>query len=472
MKRHALGICIWLCVLCTLSFGQMIVKNSDESELIRVTHEGYVGIGSTEPEAKLWILGSRYHPSDNYAGSAAAIDLSLTDEKRHFAFTGVTKMPLTASSGILDRVGSAGHLYISDQTSYGSENFGASGLLGSFLYGGSWDGIPGPAMVGSLGNINLEYAHWSDLAKNATRIAVMGYNPNLSATDYGLYISADQNYISGRVGIGKTTPDAKLVVAGSTNYLGSSLALTLHAYDVNVAEDLRHVCISGTTKMPVAGGALNLDRMGVSGHLWVHNNETINNGEIAGATGILGMYASDGAWGGPAPTTMAGVVGNINMEYSHWTDLAKNSNRIAILGYNPNSKPTDYGLYVTAVQNYLTGRLGIGTIPDAAYALDVAGVIRANNVSPSDQRLKTNIQKIDNALDKLAALQGVTFEWLDQNMGSGTQLGLIAQQVETTLPEVVTQDSKGIKAIAYYELTALLIEAVKELKTEVEALKK
>jgi trimeric autotransporter adhesin len=68
-------------------------------------------------------------------------------------------------------------------------------------------------------------------------------------------------------------------------------------------------------------------------------------------------------------------------------------------------------------------------------------------------------------------LQGVTYEWkMDEYPGfgltEGKQIGLIAQDVEKVLPELVSEDKDGYKAVSYTKLTAVLVEAVKELKAE------
>ncbi|OQY53573.1 MAG: hypothetical protein DRR08_18225 [Candidatus Parabeggiatoa sp. nov. 2] len=110
----------------------------------------------------------------------------------------------------------------------------------------------------------------------------------------------------------------------------------------------------------------------------------------------------------------------------------------------------------------------MGTITPQ-YKLDVNGTIRGNNVSPSDLRLKQNIQPLENPLAKVEQLRGVSFEWKEQN--AGRQIGMIAQEVEKALPELVSTDGEGYKSIAYDKMTAVLVGAVKALKAENEALK-
>ncbi len=91
----------------------------------------------------------------------------------------------------------------------------------------------------------------------------------------------------------------------------------------------------------------------------------------------------------------------------------------------------------------------------------------------SDEQAKTNVRAIDDAVGTLRQLRGVTYDWVGRagsNEPAG-QLGLIAQEVETVVPQAVTRDS-GRCGITYTSFIPLLIEAVKELKNEVDALHK
>ena len=89
----------------------------------------------------------------------------------------------------------------------------------------------------------------------------------------------------------------------------------------------------------------------------------------------------------------------------------------------------------------------------------------------SDERLKENIETVENALDKVTALRGVYFD-MKANPGV-RKLGLIAQEVEEIIPEVVSiaDDEMGTKSVAYANMVGLLIEAIKDLKDEVDQLK-
>jgi hypothetical protein len=105
-------------------------------------------------------------------------------------------------------------------------------------------------------------------------------------------------------------------------------------------------------------------------------------------------------------------------------------------------------------------------------ALTVTGDITA--FYTSDARLKTDVVRIPNALDKVSAIGGYTFKWneiaKDKDL-SVREAGVIAQEIETVLPEAVKTREDGYKGVDYEKLVPLLIEAIKDLRAEVELLK-
>jgi hypothetical protein len=91
--------------------------------------------------------------------------------------------------------------------------------------------------------------------------------------------------------------------------------------------------------------------------------------------------------------------------------------------------------------------------------------------STSDQRLKKNIVTIPNALDKVLAMRGVTFNWRDSTMPK-RMMGMIAQEVLQVVPELVFQNSNdGFYGINYGETAGLLVEAIKEQQKTIQELK-
>ena len=95
---------------------------------------------------------------------------------------------------------------------------------------------------------------------------------------------------------------------------------------------------------------------------------------------------------------------------------------------------------------------------------------QGNVTAYSDERLKDNIEPIENAVHKLKAIQGVTYNRNDIE-GNPRQTGVVAQQVERVLPEVVMTNDDGIKTVAYGNMVGLLIEAIKEQQDEIERLR-
>ena len=100
--------------------------------------------------------------------------------------------------------------------------------------------------------------------------------------------------------------------------------------------------------------------------------------------------------------------------------------------------------------------------------VSVTGDISATGTvcSTSDRRVKDNIKTIENALDKVDNLRGVSY-----TKDGKTEVGVIAQEVEEVVPEVVQTNEAGMKSVAYGNLVGVLIESVKELKAEIEDLR-
>jgi uncharacterized protein YlzI (FlbEa/FlbD family) len=115
----------------------------------------------------------------------------------------------------------------------------------------------------------------------------------------------------------------------------------------------------------------------------------------------------------------------------------------------------------------------------AATSLVIGGAITATGditaFYSSDIALKENLINIPNPLEKLSKISGYMFDWKDHKdpdvLGEGHDVGIIAQEVEKVLPEVVITRANGKKAVNYQKIIPLLIESIKELKNEVESLK-
>jgi hypothetical protein len=103
-----------------------------------------------------------------------------------------------------------------------------------------------------------------------------------------------------------------------------------------------------------------------------------------------------------------------------------------------------------------------------SYRPDTGTLNAKGFVSTSDITKKKNIRTIDNALDIVDSLDGVRFDWIDNNTPS---LGLIAQNVEQVLPELVEILPDGTKAVSYGNIIGVLIEAIKQQQTQINELR-
>jgi hypothetical protein len=98
--------------------------------------------------------------------------------------------------------------------------------------------------------------------------------------------------------------------------------------------------------------------------------------------------------------------------------------------------------------------------------------------STSDERLKENVKTIDSSLSKVLQIRGVEFDWKELTEeekktihgNEGHDVGVIAQEIEKVLPEVVTERENGYKAVKYEKIVPLLIEAIKEQSDTIEKL--
>ena len=151
--------------------------------------------------------------------------------------------------------------------------------------------------------------------------------------------------------------------------------------------------------------------------------------------------------------------------------------------------PSDSDFVYMSVNQYVgttlsTGLELSGNISGSGYVLtnhvSASGDVVADGdviaYNSSDLRLKDNVEVIKGSLDKIGEIRGVEFDWNDQSPGwareRGHDVGVIAQEVQKVVPEIVVERKSGYLGVDYKRLVPLLIESIKELKQEVENLKK
>ena len=143
--------------------------------------------------------------------------------------------------------------------------------------------------------------------------------------------------------------------------------------------------------------------------------------------------------------------------------IATNANRIT-----NNNQITNGAGYITSSGNTSGTAGGLSGTPNITVGTISCGNITSSGTvtANSDAKLKKNVATVSNALDKVNLLRGVEFDYIANDKHS---IGVIAQEVEAVLPDLVEGDET--KSVAYGNLTAVLIEAVKELTAEVNTLK-
>jgi hypothetical protein len=116
------------------------------------------------------------------------------------------------------------------------------------------------------------------------------------------------------------------------------------------------------------------------------------------------------------------------------------------------------------------GNVLVGTSTDNGERLYVSGAIRATGTitANSDISLKKNLLKIENALEKVEQINGYTYEFKADD--SKRHAGVIAQEIQTVLPEIVNKGNNGILGVEYGNISALLIEAIKEQNIKIKNL--
>ena len=156
---------------------------------------------------------------------------------------------------------------------------------------------------------------------------------------------------------------------------------------------------------------------------------------------------------------------NLTLKGNVWVKCPENDNQFFQIDTNPAA--TRLASHLDQVVFYNTGSGQFNSI-------------QVKNVyNYSDARAKTNIQPLSSSLSLVNALKPVSFTFIDSNAksaspftlgGNGKEIGLLAQEVEEVLPNVVLTDPEGHKLINYTALIAVLIDAVNELNAKVKAL--
>ena len=213
-----------------------------------------------------------------------------------------------------------------------------------------------------------------------------------------------------------------------------------------------------------------------AGHIGIVTGATTDDGEIRFSTALGGTVSEK------MRIDENGNVGiNITSPGQKLTVSSDGSGTTDVVRINHgNGSHTGHGLSIRSANTgnalHVDGAAGSGFAKiTSAYnsnpSLQISGDVVA--FASSDKRFKDNLEVIKNPIDKLQHLNGYTFEWNNkQDVYKGKDYGVVAQEVEKVAPELVNTRFDGYKAVKYEKLVPLLIESIKELKLEIEELKK
>ncbi len=325
------------------------------------------------------------------------------------------------------------------------------------------------------GNLGTNYGVRSNVSGTQlnNKYAFFG-NMSGSGTKYGVYVSGeDQNYFSGNVGIGTTTPDRPLKIfstlaAGTNNgnivvyNRASSQSNAFYGNSNNTGDDAGAFTYAEAFAAGYDNNPTGFNNFG----LWGHQTD---NG-VAG----WGVLASNGA-NKTAPTTYVALAGRTYSAYFMGGNVGINTP-------TPNSQlqfiQNDASIGgSSAIRYYWSGSYWRTFHSGIHYSFEDDGVRVAyveggsgNYVQPSDRALKKNISQIGTVLNDVTQLKPVSYHYTHMKNEDKKTIGFIAQEVEQIFPELVRTAEDGTKALSYSDFSIIAIKAIQEQQKQIEAL--
>ncbi len=351
---------------------------------------------------------------------------------------------------------------------------------GYFAHGGSWIKLANDSQISDENFTTADHSKLDGIETGATadqtKADVEGLGISFSS------LSAKPTTVSG-YGITDASTTTQMNSAISTavgNLIDSApTALdTLNELAASLGDDADFAGSMTTnlaSKLPLSGGAMTgdittnslIDGRNVSADgnkldtIATNANYITNNNQLTNGAGYITSFTNTTYTGGNG-LYLSGTTFNVEADQrGHISQIGQDTNDYYIVG-------------TTTHKWFLDGNEDMRLENDGD--LHVDGNVVAFSTTTSDERLKKDIVKIDNALDKVSQLNGYTFEYLNDGKKSA---GIIAQEVEKVMPSAVSEmklplksdDDQEYKVVQYDQLHGLLIEAIKELKAEIETLK-
>lgn len=283
------------------------------------------------------------------------------------------------------------------------------------------------------------------------------------------------------------TGGARMEVRSSQNWASGATGSELHFLSIPNNDDIPR------RRMTVAqNGNIGINNSAPEHYLEVlaENDNGIAVKHYSGVPTIFGVHAG-GNVNAPGPSLNDAILARFGAKGHDGTDFTNAKARIEMRAANTWST-TNTGAAIdfwttpatgTTPQVSMTlsapGNLGVGRLPTAGFRLEVQGDAAKNSAgnwsSHSDRRLKKNITYLNSheALAKVTALKGITYEWNDTQTGTqrpeGLQYGFVAQEIKEVFPTKVRTDPQGFLMTAYGDYDPMLVESIKALKELIDA---
>ena len=271
--------------------------------------------------------------------------------------------------------------------------------------------------------------------------------------------SAVSSKLNGIEASADVTDTANVVAALSA---GTGIGLSAAGEISNTAPD-QTVALTGAGATSISGTYPNFTITSTDTNTDTDTDTTYTAGSGLSLTGTVFANTSPDqtvALTGAGATSISGTYPNFTITS---TDTNTDTNTTYSAGTGMTLSGTTFNCDIDS-----PSEVGLGNLSNSGNNLSGSFTATGNITAYSDASLKSNVSSIQDALETVAKLRGVSFTRNDLN--NEKQIGFIAQEIEAEVPEVVFQLDNGIKTVAYGNVVALLVEAIKELKAEVEEL--
>lgn len=398
----------------------------------------------------------------------------------------------------------------------GCTNYSASGV---FANGGNSFGADGSIGTNDAFGLNIETNNTTRMYINSSGNIGMGtMTPSYPLSVYRPSAGSTANIESGNNGSAAQTRYAGLTNAAAAQVFGTGINISngnggYELYDYTAGASRMYVGTGGNVAIGTNSPTTRLTVQGASGSqalMQIQNGDFVNgsvgSGAYFGTTSATGNVSSmvQAFLGGnvtAAPLLLNPFTGNVGVNVGIGTTVDKPLvvNGDVAVGITKTAGVQGYGnalwfrgvesstdevwasKFVNATdQTYLRVNIGdegsdyfvlgysVGGAPGGAWTnafyvkMDGNGWMAGTLGQASDRRLKKNVQPIENSLEKILRIEGVTYNWIDPHKPE-KQIGVIAQDVEKVFPEAVAENVDGYKSVAYQNLVAPIINSIKEL---------